>query len=505
MSNSNPLRYRRQFVLGPRPLDELATWRWTRVGAGLFVQVHDDLPLVQVRRNELSLTLLGYIIDPSQPEHSNNAVLRGLAVACSNAREVPAQAAELTGRFVLIVDDGNDTLLFHDPCGLREVFHTIDEVGETWCASQPDRIATPLGIQPDEVASEFMASVSFRGHHEPWWPGSTTPYREIRRLQPNHYLDLRTREADRYWPNRPLHDIEPEDAAQIVAQLLRSSVRAAAKRFPLALPVTAGMDSRTILAAARGIRNVFHYTAMPHGLDEYSADIRIPRRLLRRLGIEHHVLKCPKSMSDVFARTYRANTTPAHDSAGAIAEGLLASYPMGRTMLSGHCAEIARDTFGISHTATPDAPAMAELMGLGKNPMAIRCFNDWLENTAPVAEAFDYRVWDLFFWEQEYATWAANCQSQWDIVHERFTPFNQRGVLRTLLAVDPFFRQGPRYEIHRRIMQILWPDVLEQPFNPTDDSLQGEVHRMLRRMRESGSNSGLVRGLSGSLTALLPK
>ena len=496
MPNSNPLRFRRQFILGPRPLNDYATWQQAPVGPGLQVQVQKDLPLVQIEHDGLKITLLGFVIDPVAPDLGDEAILVDLATACHRAYQVPEIASNLTGRFVMIVDDGTDRLLFHDPCGLREVFHSTNAVAETWCASQPCRIAGPLGFTVDENGREFMASSYYSGHHEPWWPSPSTPYHQLRRLQPNHYLDLRTREAHRFWPNEPLRQIEPEVAAQTVAQLLRSSILAASKRFPLALPLTAGVDSRTILAGTRGIRNVFHYTALRHGLDRHSPDISVPGRLLRRLGIEHHVLECPETMSPEFARIYLANTTGAHEGAGAIAEGLLARYPFVRTTLSGHCSEIARDTRRISHTPAPDAGALARLMGMGNNHLALRCFHDWLETTRPVADQHGYRVRDLFFWEQECGTRAANGQSQWDLVHERFTPFNQRGVLRTLLATDPFFRQPPRYELYRRIMQILWEDVLIEPFNPADQATHSRLRRFLERVRSGSIGPTVLRARS---------
>lgn len=463
-SVANPLRYRRQFVLGPRPLPEYAPWRDAEVGAGLVVQVQRDLPLVQVNHAGFRLTLLGYIIDPANPELDDQGVLRELAKATQTVRQAPERAAELTGRFVLIVDDGQETLLFHDPCGLREVFCSTAETDETWCASQPGRIA---------------------GLH---------------RLPPNHFLDLRTREVERYWPRQVLRPMDPEQAAQITAQLLRGSVQAAARRFPLALPITAGMASRTVLAATRGIEGIFHYTLLHAGIDRSAPDLTTPRRLLQQLGREHHVIQCPDRMSPEFAAFYQSNVTRTHQAAGAMAEGLLEHYPPDHMMLSGHCSEIARDTFRVSHKPAPDAEALAELMGVQDNPTALDAFDTWIARTTPVAEATGYRLWDLFFWEQETGTWTAGGQSQWDLVHERFAPLNQRGVLRTLLATDPFFRQGPRYELPRRIMQILWPQVLDEPFCPTDDSSRTRMSTVVRR-RPAGS--GVFRAVSDSMAALL--
>lgn len=500
MSVSNPLRYRRQFILGPRPLQEYAPWPQVQVSDGLVAQVHPDLPVVQVQRGPLKITLLGFIIDPAAPELDDAGVLRELAGAASTSDELPAHATDLGGRFVLVVDDGTQTLLLHDPCGLREVFHNAKEGGEVWCASQPCRIADALGYQPGAEAREFMGSDYYRNHHEPWWPGPGTPYAELRRLQPNHLLDLRSGETRRYWPNRQLRRVDPEDAAQITAQLLRGSVRAASRRFRLSVPLTAGMDSRTVLAATRGLDDLYHYTLRHSGIERGSADLVVPGRILSRLGREHHVIGCPDRMSEEFASVYRTNVSCTHASAGAMAEGLLEHYPRSRVMLSGHCSEIARDTFRISHTPAPDAAALARLMGMSDNPTALRHFDAWLSSTGPVADSLGYRVWDLFFWEQEYGTWAANGQSQWDLVHERFTPFNQRTILSTLLGTDPFFRQQPRYELHRRIMQILWPELLAEPFNPVDRSIRTRMRAALGKIRPG---SGVVQALRVPASAML--
>ena len=122
----------------------------------------------------------------------------------------------------------------------------------------------------------------------------------------------------------------------------------------------------------------------------------------------------------------------------------------------------------------------------------------------PVAERTGVRVWDLFFMEQEYGVWAANGQSQWDLVHERMTPFNHRGLLTALMGVEPVYRQPPYYLAQRRMMEILWADVLAEPFNHPDRSLRRRSQETARRLREIGLESGVGKALSSGVRKLLP-
>jgi hypothetical protein len=480
------LLHRRRFVLGSRIVPDFAHWPSVSIGGNLIVQAHTDLTLQQIQHGALRITLLGFVIDPDVPESQDRKILVDLASRCLSAFDAPDLAGNFSGRWVMIVDDGQNIILFSDPCGLREVFYTNPKSEAFWCASQPGLIAEVASVSIGQGAAIFMESDYFQNHHEPWWPGDTTQYDEISQLQPNHFLNLRTREMRRFWPNDPLEALDIEEAAQSVAKILSQSLRAAHNRFPLALPLTSGMDSRCILSASRKIDDVWHYTALHKGLSTSSPDIRVPGRLLRRLGRAHNVIACPESMSDEFAKIYRQNTSPAHDGAGAIAEGLFEIYPQERVSLSGHCSEIGRDTYGITHQPAPDAARLSEVARMHKNEFAIEHFANWIHRNQETVEKFGYRLWDIFFWEQEYGTWAANGQSQWDLIHERFTPFNNRKILNKLLGVRPELRQAPDYAVFRRIIEILWPELLAAPFNPPEHvplaSIIARARRVAKRL-----------------------
>jgi hypothetical protein len=489
------LKHRRQFVLGPRPLEEFAHWRTTSVGRSLVLQVHEDLKLTQVAHGGLRLTLLGFVIDPMAPENDDEQILRDLAERCPDAQHAPRRAAELAGRWIMIADDGSDLILFHDACGLRQVYHSTWDASETWCASQPTHVASAIRAGVGPAHREFLASDYVRRSQEPWFPSPTTPWQGVRHLTPNHCLDLRTRSVRRYWPHSPLYRMEAEEGAHLAAQLLRESLRAARRRFRLAIPLTAGMDSRTMLAASRGIEDTCHYTLRWPGLDPHAPDLNTPRNVLRRLGRRHHFIECPASMSKGFEEVFKESSVLPHRTLGPLAEGLLPVFPEGFVQIPGQCSEIVRDSFGVTHRSLADADTLARLMGMRGNPFAIDHFDLWLDQVRPITAMTGHREWDLFFMEQEFGVRAAQNQAHWDLVHDAFTPFNHRGVLTALMGVDPIHRQGPDYAANRRVIEILWPDATREPFNAAQKSLSARSFEICLKMRDSCVRETISKGV----------
>lgn len=473
----------RQFVFGPRRLDTLAHWNTVAFRGERVLHVHPDLPHATARAHGIEAHLLGYAIDPFSPESDDVSIVERLVLAVDTAADVCRCAADLAGRWVLVVDDGSDTVVMHDACGLREVCYTTDAFAERWCASQASTLAMLVGIAEDEeTVRRFLGSPVIDAHPEAWWPGDRTPYREIRHLPPNHCLHLRDGRIERYWPRQAITPLGLEAAAQRAADLLRTIVVAGARRFPLALPVTAGMDSRVLLAATRGSDDIFHYTIRRPAFTSKSPDLAVPARMLRRVARQHHVLDVPAHPDEKFAALYRANVTRTYDAALEMAQALAAGFPPGRVSVSGHCSEIARDTYGVAHTRVDGADSLARVVRMAGNAFALEEFGAWLDAARPVSLEHGIGLWELFAWEQEFGIWAAGGQSQWDIVHERLTPFANRPVLTTFLGVPLHHRQGPDFAVYRRIVEILWPELLRDPINPPETSWRTRTRALVQKV-----------------------
>jgi len=209
----------------------------------------------------------------------------------------------LAGGGWLIAQDGNRRYLFNDPLGLRQAFYTdtVCTDNDLWVMSQTGMGAELLGLTMDPSSRDYMEWRMSQGHHEYMWPGTTSPFREILHLLPNHYLDINTGRCHRFWPRERLEQISLDEAIDRVADLMPRLLEAAANRFDLVLGLTAGIDSRLVLAASRAVRERISYvsvrqTVMPAD----HADLTVAANILQKLGLRHELIIARPSMSPAF-------------------------------------------------------------------------------------------------------------------------------------------------------------------------------------------------------------
>lgn len=456
-----------QFVLGPAHATHLPYWQRVLVGDRLKLSVHPTLACTQLRDGARELTLLGHLLDPLRPEASNSDCLRAL-LACDTRAGLLEASARYGGRWALIASHADDTFLFHDALGLRQVFYSDRaQTGHVWVMSQPGIALDLLPLTPDPQALAYVDTQTFRCTHEYRWPGAASPFKELRHLLPNHWLDLDTGRAQRYWPTVPLEPLRVDAAVERLMVLLPGLVRAVASRFDTIVSLTAGVDSRMVLAAARGVVDRTRVMSLRQGRQpDRHPDIEIPARLLARLGIPHDVVRAPATMSPAFAFRFKHNTYQAHDHYGHDAEALLDRYGRAYAAITGSGAEIAREPF---HNKLPHAnrvrltPEILAWLEYGSvHPFLTAHFADWLQG----AEQNCVRPIDLFEWEQG-ATWLAMVQLEFDVAwREIFTPYNCRAVLTTLLGVPERYRSERDSRLCRAFIARAWPELLSEPINP---------------------------------------
>jgi hypothetical protein len=486
------LLYRRQFVMGPKYADCFPSWTHVEIRRDILVTAHPELSVARVADGKRSVTLLGFILDPGNPEATNEDILEALL---QKIRDDPSRppfehTSRLGGRWVLVIDDGSRVRLFHDAMGLREVHWTDRETtGTVWVASQPAPLTEFLPLKRDPRAeSLYINSSEYKEWPEYVWPGDTSAFSGVRRLLPNHALDLLGGRVERYWPDRPLGRLSLKEGADRASRLMARLVSAAARRFPLALATTSGWDTRLVLSASRSIAGSLYF--FTRNRVENRADVTTAPRLVRRLGFEPHLISFPQEMSAEFGAIYRRNVTEAHAFWGRMAEGMYQSWPQGYVSVTGNAAEILRVRLRLGPGESADGPALARLMALPirlqdrmeKNPFVVEAWSRWLEG---VGDLHGYELLDLFYWESYSGSFAATGQTEYDIVQEAFTPYDCRELLMTMLSVDERYRDHDRPELYVAMIRRLWPEVLREPVN---QAYEGPWTPVLRVLRSLGMN-----------------
>lgn len=463
-------RYVNQFLLGPRFADQLGDWQRLTVAGDLKLTAHPDLACTQISAGERELTLLGHILAPLAPEATNADILRILLDRFTSRDALIKATSGYGGRWLLVARSGSETFLFNDALGLRQAFFTDRALTqEFWVMSQPGLAAEVTALVPDEGAASFIDSEAFRRTFESRWPGTASPLKGLKHLLPNNSLDVVKGTVQRYWPVVPTARLEPDAAIERLLVLLPGLIHAAAARFDLALSLTAGIDSRVVLAAARKVVDRLSIVTLRQGrLPDGHPDIEVPARLLERLGLRHQVVYANSTMSPEFSFHFKRNVHLAHDHYGHDAEAILHHFGRTRAVLTGSGAEVGRRAFrdklphGDYVKFTPELVAWLEFGSA--MPYIVDHFAEWL---ATAGRQRYVKLLDLLEWEQDYGNWLAMTQLEFDFAwREIFTPFNCRDVFTTFLGVDERYRREPDYSLFRKFIREAWPELLSEPINP---------------------------------------
>lgn len=479
VTHINNLTWRRQFVLCPGAHEVVVGWPSHAVSRGMNVFVHPDLPFVRVDSGERSLLLLGYVLDPQNPDRDELTILTNVLHATTTFAETLKEFDRLAGRWAILYLEGDRVLAFNDAAGMRPLYHYRDARGTVWMGSSARLLSQTCGAADDVVNRQRLVhDGAMKTHRNHFWPGDGTGYLGVKRMLPNHYLDVGSGVTYRYWPNAPIEHVSLDDAVDRCAETLKGVVDAAAARYRLSLAVTAGVDSRVLLAASKGqTSRMTFYTLNKTNMSNRSADIRVPRKMLKDLGLPHKLIPVQLESSGPVADAIHAIFSPVHQSTLDQAVALASNPPRSDgswVTLNGNVSEVARyPEFTMGFKAMEVTPTNLALnAGFGNSEFASAQFGSWYEDARPALETSGVDTWDLFYWEQKIGAWLSTVRTEFDTVEESVTPYNSRSLLECMLGVDASLRCAPDYVFHRRLIAHMWPAVLDHPINPPPRSAQ---------------------------------
>lgn len=481
------LVHRRQFLLGPRSFAVTSDWQTFDVPGGLVLSAHPDLEINSCPTPNGLLFGIGILLDPFRPADTSAEVVRRLAAGKTTAADLIAATTGVGGRWALLYVSPGESVLFTDPLGSRQVYYYTDD-GAIWCGSQPEIIhaATPLRSTEDTLLLEFISSPEFLESEGAMY-GEGTPYASCFHLLPNHYLNLTTAQSIRFFPDGPLPTPTAAEAVPLAARLLRGTFDAMARRSDLMLPITAGWDTRLLLAAARDhVTTMYCYVDQMGVLGRRNPDVRVPERLAERLGCDFTVEDSRENPPPWFIELLQKNITGARSLPKT--RSIYAKLKRGehRINMNGNGAEICRTNEAEPRPpASPYISAQLLLERLAERycadppgALAVREVSHWLSTLTD--RMYDYHPFDLIYWEQRMGNWGGFYPAEQDIAVEEISPYNNRLLITTLLSFPLELRRTPDCSLQREVIEHLWPDVLSEPLNP--DTLLPPVLRQTVRI-----------------------
>jgi hypothetical protein len=454
--------HRYQFALLAEPLSipEFNSIPW----GDYWLSYSKALPVqVVIDRDGIQWCLLGRAIDVSAAESPEQRIRR------SHTSDVAKARYDWAGRWVLM----SATMLFTDAAATLGVYYH----------------AAGVSSSPALLPSEFRASMRLvRTEAVDWYPPPVSSRADVRRLLPSQCLVL----------SRPLSvlpvpllDAEQKQDTSAVLDDLATYVRNVVgqcwgNRNLLAL--TAGSDSRVLLAAAVAAGAEFETYTQVHPTTISRADLRIPPLLAKLADTTHHLIP----------RSWSKRRRPAHAKCYDIQCDFQVNEQDREFLRYGQFDFIRpgdlliRGLGGGQFRSRNDPSALVRALtsrnqGSRSSDPRARGLHEWLSWVEQHPSSVG--ISDRFHWEQRLAGWMAASELALDVIPvERFNPFISHRYFGLVRKLPNEVRWTGAH--HRELIKRLAPQFLEFPINPpesrwTPRRLFAAAHRRLQRRLRS--------------------
>ncbi len=464
------LLYRRQFLFASQYIEGLQRWKKVRVSDKYFLTIHPDLDHVHLKKNNIEIISLGFILDPLNPKFSDEDIIRNLLNNTSDFNSVIKETYNYSGRWIIIYKDDNDIQFFHDAAGSRQIFYTFHE-SSVWCGSQPHTLANQLDISKsdDPDLLEFINSKEFE-EDEHCMVGDGTIFPEIFHLMPNHSLSINNQSITRYWPNIPIPKLTMDEATDQISKLFTGLYASANNRFDLMQPVTAGVDSRALLAASKKVsKDIFYFIQKFDKLTRFSPDIRVPTKYLPSIGLDFNVMVC-NEYDKHFDKYLRKNVYMIQSEKKRVLYYNFFKYSQRKVNVSGNIGGIIRHTGYNHYDGNGNVSDLAMLFNADDKKYVIIAITRWLDTgIIQLIKKNNIYLKDLFYWEHRGANWIPMFQAELDIAIDEWNPANCRNLIIASFSIPPDSNKTKeRTALYKNICLNLWPETLSFPISPPD-------------------------------------
>lgn len=428
--------------------------------------VHPWASVQSAGGEDLFVIILGTCV-PTLDDYRNAAEVL-LAELMASEEQFLRALSHYSGRHAILFGSVTDVKAVNDATAMRSVFYAAD--GGV-IASHALLVERALGGDIERNEMPFRSG----------YPGNRTPYERTRILTANTYLVVTTTKVHRFWPRRALAAVSVEDAATYCLSAAVAAFKNISKDRTVKLALTAGLDSRVMLAVAmKAGADVETYT---YGrASDTARDRAFAPDLAAAHGYRHSLIPTVVNSGELRESLAEAHYITLHRP---VVRSLMERFgDPSAVSVSANLLEIGRAYFENYRLAGIPEPVDAERVlrthrrSMGKRTQeeiveygegrfaaiagdATRGFVDDtdLESAVQFLDPFD-----LFYWEHRMSTWHGAGMVERDFYAEPFIPFNSRAIFETLLGVPHEDRKAAA--VFYRMIEMVEPSLLDLPINP---------------------------------------
>jgi hypothetical protein len=460
--------YRKQFVLindvNINLKSSFEDWIQHNIGKYHLI-THPDLNVTYCKNEELEVFVLGFLLDWVNPELQDVEILNNLLSTSVNRKDFIEQTFDLFGQFVIIIKDADDISVFNDAAGTKSIFYKSDFSA---LASTPKLLNnfSTLTIDDSQDAKDFYSHDNFLKRSKRYYIGNSTQYKDVNLLLANHALHLKSEESLRYFPVKILKGESRSSAAYEINKRLDGHTKALVNRFNCEMHVSAGLDSRVMIAYGLKYNIPFvNYYRKECGSEYY--DTAIPKKILNDYSRDLEILEADSTAnveqkySVLLKTSVDFPRTSNHDQNFIF--NILGSRK-DKMIINGHGGEFGRNSMGIYSQLSPND--MAQIAGYRDLPYARKIYKQWYNNAIPLVNKFNYTLMENFYWEQFFSIWSSKGVAERNLAADYYAFFNNRRIFELMLSTSTKDRNPVGIKLFKEIISQLDGNLLKYPINP---------------------------------------
>ena len=452
---------------------------------GLNVYPHSYTNTSIAKHLETEIFLIGYVIDPQNPEDSNEEIINHLVQQCPTEELFFQKIQILSGRYVLIYKNKASFIVIGDACNLRQIYFNFFD-NQIILTSSVKMFLTYYDYDWEicQLKKDFINEPIYKQKESAWYGNKSIDDR-LSKLLPNHYLDLNKKEVKRIPLYSPKQFSSEDDIIDFVSLMLKGTFASLANRYKIIQALTAGLDSRILLAASKDYTEKIQFYVFHH--NDHSPDppnVWVSQALAQKLKLNYASIK-PDELRTEFLNEYKKEHIIPRILTKTTHIQYYKDYYSDPNVINvnGNASAMSKCHYGYTNQKI-SLEMLLFFSGhyLSKNEFVRQELEAWLTDASQYAEKYEIPILDLFYWEQRMGNWGALQSFEKDIAIEEVCPFNNRSIHTSLLKVKPSRRASPDYKFFKKLLQSLWPETFSEPINLDKNNLRGVIKRnaMLR-------------------------
>lgn len=301
-----------------------------------------------------------------------------------------------------------------------------------------------------------------------WISGGLTAHRGVLRVLANHYLDLATWTTHRFWP-RPGEFAQWRDfdeAVDVTAKAVTEFSAAASRAFKLGVTLTAGIDTRGLVASCRPVIDEVEFFTLLVPRTEMDADVS--SRIAKRFGLTHRLLPLHEASEEAMAIWDRmvGDSTMEVTRRSYTTVGDLTERNAILTGLYGETARcrLYRQDYETINQSVIDVDFIADRLTVPQHPEVLEQFRIWLAGLEGHPNSV---IMEMAFVELKVGIWSMAQRPISNSVKLNLLPYCQRRVLERFIGVEP--AQKTTHRLFMAMILRLWPELMEFKINRYGD------------------------------------